>query len=177
MSYSHIVNIKFFTGHFGINMKQRHEICNHSWDHSNFKTLTNEESRSQIEKTQKAIEDAGGGSSASKTMRPPYGAINPKQKEFIRKELGYKIIGWNVDPLDWEKGRTAKQITTHITTHTKDGQVILAHDIHQRTIDAMQQTLRALKQKFTFQSVSRLGNFTEGGLASVIHCGCDSFFV
>jgi peptidoglycan-N-acetylglucosamine deacetylase len=160
-----------------VKAKQRHEICNHSWDHSNFKRLTNEQIRSQIEDTQKAIQNAGGGNAASKIMRPPYGSINPRQIEFIQRELGYKVIGWDVDPRDWEGGTTSEQIKIHITTRTKDGQVILVHDIHQRTINAMEETLKTLlKKNFTFQSVSRLGNFTRGGIASLIQCGCDVLY-
>ena len=113
--------------------KQNHEICNHSWDHPRFyykKTkLTDKEIRSQIEDTQKAIEDAGGKNSTSKIFRPPYGLIKDEQKKFIREELGYKIIGWNVDPTDW-KTISSEQITKNIVGSTKDGQVILAHDIH-----------------------------------------------
>ena len=156
--------------------KQQHEICNHSWKHSNFKQLTDREIRSEIEDTQKAVEDIVGAAKASKIVRPPYGAIKQKQKEFISKELGYKIIGWDVDPKDWSAGRTSKQITEHVTTFTKDGQVILAHDIHRRTIEAMPETLKTLKKKFTFNSVSKLGRFTEGGLAWGVQCGCDISF-
>lgn len=160
--------------------KQKHEICNHSWDHPKFyykKTkITDQETRSQIEDTQKAIEDAGGGNSASKIFRPPCGLIKDDQKKFIREELGYKIIGWNVDPTDW-KTISSEQITKNIVGSTKDGQVILAHDIHERTVKAMPETLKTLKKNFTFTTVSKLGNYTEGSLPYLIQCGCDGFFV
>jgi peptidoglycan/xylan/chitin deacetylase (PgdA/CDA1 family) len=159
-----------------VKARQGHEICNHSWNHANFKGLEDNNIRSQIEDTQKAIQDAGGGNAASKIVRPPYGSINKRQIDFIQRELGYKVIGWDIDPRDWEGGTNSEQIKRHITTRTKDGQVILLHDIHQRTINAMPETLRTLKQKFTFQSVSRLGNFTRGGIASLIQCGCNIFY-
>lgn len=159
--------------------KQQHEICNHSWDHPKFYSkdtkLTDKEIRSQIEDTEKAIEDAGGKNSASKIFRPPYGLVKDDQKKFIREELGYKIVGWNVDPTDW-KAISSKQITKNIVGSTKDGQVILAHDIHERTVKAMPETLETLKKKFAFTTVSKLGNYTEGGLSFLIQCGCDNFF-
>lgn len=160
--------------------RQQHEICNHSWDHPRFhykKTkLTDKEIRTQIEDTQKAIEDAGGKSSVAKIFRPPYGLIKDEQKKFIREELGYKVVGWNVDPTDW-KAISSEQITKNIVGSTKDGQVILAHDIHERTVNAMPETLKTLQKKFTFTTVSKLGNYTEGGLSFLIRCGCDGFIV
>lgn len=158
--------------------RQQHEICNHSWSHPlrGFRNLTDDQVRDEIVNTQRAIEDVVGASRAARIVRPPGGFASRSQREFIRRELGYRVVGWNIDPRDWQRGRTSRQITQHITTHTRDGHVILAHDIHQRTIDAMPETLRQLKEKFAFYSVSRLGNFTEGGLAVGIQCGCNASF-
>ena len=40
------------------------------------------------------------GNSAS-LMRPPYGSLTLGEKHWIHDELGYNIILWDVDPLDW----------------------------------------------------------------------------
>ena len=36
-------------------------------------------------------------------MRPPYGSITARQKKWINDEFGYRIILWDVDPLDWKR--------------------------------------------------------------------------
>lgn len=155
--------------------QQRHELCNHSWSHTSFKQLSDDKIRAEIEDTQKVIADTVGNGKASKIVRPPYGAVKQRQREFISRELGYKVVGWNVDPQDWKKGKTSKQIAQHILTHTRDGQVVLAHDIHQRTIDAMPDTLRTLKKKYGLLSLSRLGNFTTDALAWATEYAWDGF--
>lgn len=142
---------------------QQHEICNHSWSHPHFTELTNTQIREEIERTQRVIEDAAGNRSPSRIFRPPYGHIREDQKRFISQELGYRLIGWNVDSNDYLE-REPGRVTHNIMTQIRDRQVILAHDIHDHTIQAMPATFRALTQRgFTFQSVSRLGNFTHGG--------------
>ena len=49
-------------------------IQNHTWDHPDLTTRSNDEIRSQIRRTDNAIRDAGGGNSTC--VRPPYGATN-----------------------------------------------------------------------------------------------------
>jgi peptidoglycan/xylan/chitin deacetylase (PgdA/CDA1 family) len=63
---------------------------------------------------------------------------------------------WSVDPLDW-KDRSASLVTDRILKNTAPGAIILAHDIHQSTVDAMPATLDGLLSKgFKFATVSEL---------------------
>jgi hypothetical protein len=63
---------------------------------------------------------------------------------------------WDVDPLDW-KVRNAEHVKHEILKATVAGSIILSHDIHKTTVDAMPETLDGLLAKgFKFVTVSEL---------------------
>ena len=89
-------------------------------------------------------------------LRPPYGNISARQKKWINQEFGYKIILWDVDPLDWKRPGSSV-VCNRIVKMTRAGSIILAHDIHPGTIDAMPCVLDQLQAKgFKFVTVSEL---------------------
>ncbi len=118
-----------------------HEVGNHSWSHPFFTKMSESAVRSQLQRTHDAILQACG--AAPTTLRPPYGAITNSQKQWISRDFGYPTIMWSVDPLDW-KNRNATIVTQRIVSTASPGDIILAHDIHKSTIDAMPETLDAL---------------------------------
>ncbi len=132
-----------------------HEIGNHSWDHPNLGKMGDDAVRSQLNRTKDAVNAATGGK-ATDLMRPPYGSITSAQRRWFHDDLGYKIILWSVDPLDWRKPG-AEAITRRITEGTRNGGIVLAHDIHASTIAAMPATLDGLLAKgFKFVTVTQL---------------------
>jgi peptidoglycan/xylan/chitin deacetylase (PgdA/CDA1 family) len=89
-------------------------------------------------------------------MRPPYGSITARQKKWINSEFGYRIILWDVDPLDWKRPGPAV-VTSRIVRETRPGSIILSHDIHPGTIKAMPDTFDQLQAKgFKFVTISEL---------------------
>ena len=63
---------------------------------------------------------------------------------------------WSVDPLDWKRPGAAV-ITQRILGGARPGAIILSHDIHQQTIDAMRATLDELLAKgYKFVTISEL---------------------
>jgi peptidoglycan/xylan/chitin deacetylase (PgdA/CDA1 family) len=131
-----------------------HEIANHSWSHPQLTKLGEESVTDQLQKTHDVIKQTTG--IEAKVMRPPFGAFTPNQRSWANKKWGYKIIMWDVDPLDW-KVRNAEHVKSEILKRTVAGSIILAHDIHKTTVDAMPETLDGLVAKgFKFVSVSEL---------------------
>lgn len=133
-----------------------HEIGNHSWSHPNLALLSDDKVRSELQRTDDAIFQASG--IHPKLMRPPYGSLSAVrgQARWINKEFGYKIILWEVDPLDW-KYRNAAHVESEILKQTRSGAIILSHDIHATTVDAMPATLDQLLAKgYKFVTVSEL---------------------
>jgi peptidoglycan/xylan/chitin deacetylase (PgdA/CDA1 family) len=133
-----------------------HEIGNHSWSHPNFALMSDEKVRNELQSTDDAIFKASG--IHPKLMRPPYGSLSSLrgQAKWITKTFGYKIILWDVDPLDW-KIRNAAHVESEILKQTRSGSIVLSHDIHATTVDAMPATIDALIAKgFKFFTVSEL---------------------
>ena len=134
--------------------REGHEVGNHSWSHPNFGKMSDDGVRSQIRRTDDAIKSAIG--SSPTLLRPPYGSITARQKKWINQEFGYKIVLWDVDPLDWRRPGP-NVVCNRIVKNTRAGSIVLAHDIHPGTIDAMPCVLKELEEKgFKFVTVSEL---------------------
>jgi len=135
-------------------VREGHEIGNHSWSHPAFGKMRDESVRAELQKTDDAIRAAIG--LRPVLMRPPYGSITARQKKWINSEFGYRIILWDVDPLDWKRPGPAI-VTSRILRETRPGSIILSHDIHPGTIKAMPGTFDQLQAKgFKFVTVSEL---------------------
>src|SRR6266566_2856530 len=134
--------------------REGHEIGNHSWSHPNLAKTSEEAVRSQLRRTDDAIRSAIG--IRPTLLRPPYGSITAREKRWIHDEFGYRIILWDVDPYDWKRPGPAV-VRNRILKETLRGSIILSHDIHPGTIEAMPSTLDALEAKgFKFVTVSEL---------------------
>ena len=134
--------------------REGHEIGNHSWSHPNFGKMADESVRRQLQQTDDAIKNATG--KRPTLMRPPYGSITAREKRWIHDEFGYRIILWDVDPYDWKRPGPAV-VRNRILKETQPGSIVLSHDIHPGTIEAMPSTFDALEAKgFKFVTVSEL---------------------
>ena len=134
--------------------REGHEIGNHSWSHPNFGKMSDDGVRSQLQRTDDAIKSATG--SRPTLLRPPYGSITSREKRWIHDQFGYQIILWDVDPYDWKRPGPSV-VRNRILKETRPGSIVLSHDIHPGTIEAMPSTFDALEAKgFKFVTVSEL---------------------
>ncbi len=134
--------------------QEGHEIASHSWSHPQLNRKSDEEVRSQLKRTDDIIKSVTG--HRPTLFRPPYGALTNKQKKSIPDEYGYKIILWDVDPLDWKDPGPAA-VTNRILRETRAGSIILSHDIHKGTVEAMPATIdQLLAKNYKFVTVSEL---------------------
>jgi peptidoglycan-N-acetylglucosamine deacetylase len=134
--------------------REGHEIGNHSWSHPNLGKMADTGVRRELHRTEDIIRNATG--TRPTLLRPPYGSITSRQKHWIHDEFGYQIILWDVDPLDWKRpGPVA--VCNRILKAARPGSIILSHDIHPGTIEAMPSTFDQLDAKgFKFVTVSEL---------------------
>lgn len=134
--------------------REGHEIGNHSWSHPNFGKMSDDGVRSEVQRTDDAIKSATG--SRPTLLRPPYGSITAREKRWIHDQFGYQIILWDVDPYDWKRPGPSV-VRNRILKETRPGSIVLSHDIHPGTIEAMPSTFDALQAKgFKFVTVSEL---------------------
>jgi peptidoglycan/xylan/chitin deacetylase (PgdA/CDA1 family) len=131
-----------------------HEIANHSWSHPLLSKMNEAAVKDQIDRTHNVIKQTTGVTPT--LLRPPYGGFTVRQRAWANAVWNYKIILWDVDSLDW-KHRNPAKTESIIMAETKKGSIILCHDIHKTTVDAMPATLDALLAKgFKLVTVTEL---------------------
>ncbi len=131
-----------------------HEIGNHTYTHRLLSKLSDSEVRSDLSRCRDSVAKAAG--VRMRTMRPPYGGLLQRQREMVHSEFGYPTILWSVDPLDWKRPGPSV-VTSRILSGTTAGGIVLAHDLHSQTVDAMPATFDGLLRKgFKFVTVSQL---------------------
>ena len=129
-----------------------HELGNHTWNHKDLSTLSKEEGIQEIERTNDAIKSATGREST--VFRPPYGAINKQ----VQSSIASPTILWTIDTLDW-KSHNPDQIVKIVEENVKDGSIILMHDIHETSVEAIEPMLKYLKTEgYECVRVSELKN-------------------
>lgn len=127
-----------------------HQIGNHSWDHANLTKLSAAKVKSQLSRTDTAIKQATG--TKPTTFRAPYGAHNAT----VRSVAGRPLVHWSVDTLDW-KYKDAARLVKYVNAETRPGDIVLMHDIHRTTVDAVPGIIKALKARgFQFVTVDQL---------------------
>jgi len=145
----------------------RCEIIGHSWDHRNLSKLTSNEIKKELIDTSAVIESVTGVS--PKLYRPPYGAVSNTLKS-VSAELGYAIINWSIDPLDW-KNRNADMVYNAIMANMGNGAIVLSHDLYGSTADAMERVIPELISKgYQLVTVTELMYYSEKTLeAGVVY--------
>lgn len=137
--------------------EEGHEVANHTWAHPLLTGYGAEGVKSQLKRTHDAIEKACG--TAPILYRPPYGGARLTQRRSIMEDFGYPTILWDVDPLDWQPPRTVQKVYDRVLSMTKPGSIVLLHDIHETTVNAMPATLDVLIERgYKMVTVTQLIN-------------------
>ena len=138
-----------------------HEVGNHSVTHANLSRQSDAVLRKELQVAHNMILEMTG--VAPRTMRPPGGAIKNDQKKLMLKEFGYPTIMWSVDPEDWKKPGVSV-VTSRLLNGVKPGGILLVHDLHKSSVDAMPATLDALLSRgYKFVTVTELIMMDESG--------------
>lgn len=140
-----------------------HEIASHSWSHPDLSLLSLEKSQKEIQKTHEKIYEITG--MYPKIIRPPYGAYNDTVR-YAAYTCNEAIVTWSVDTLDW-KTRNAKAVYYSVMNSVSDGAIILCHDLHGTTVDAMEKVIPALiEEGYQLVTVSQLLSLRKGEIVA-----------
>jgi peptidoglycan/xylan/chitin deacetylase (PgdA/CDA1 family) len=135
-------------------VEEGHEIGNHTVTHGTLSRMSDESLLTELKNAHDQIVEACGVAPVS--MRPPGGAIKKDQKAFVLGELGYPTILWSVDPEDWKRPGPAV-VTSRLVNGASPGGILLVHDLHKPTVDAMPDTLdQLLAMGYEFVTISEL---------------------
>ena len=84
--------------------------------------------------------------------RPPYGAYN----NAVLNTVAMPAIMWSVDTLDWKTRNPSKTLES-VKKDTRNGSIILMHDIHAISIDAAAEAIDYLHSEgYRLVTVSEL---------------------
>lgn len=126
-----------------------HEVENHTWDHTELPRLTWSQQKWEVDQVD--LELVQWGLPESELMRPPYGSYDANTRT-----LGFPLIIWDVDPQDW-RGYSTSYIRQHVVANAKAGSIVLQHDIHINSVNAVPGIIDDLTARgFTFVTVEEL---------------------
>ena len=132
-----------------------HDLGNHSENHKQMSQLGMAECKEKIQKVHDKVKELTGKDMI--LFRPPYGDYNDTLID-AANELGYHVIQWDVDSLDW-KDYGADAIVSKVLDHEHlgNGTIVLMHNGAKYTKDALPRVISGLQEKgFEIVPISQL---------------------
>jgi peptidoglycan/xylan/chitin deacetylase (PgdA/CDA1 family) len=126
-------------------LDEGHILANHSFSHSVMTKLSKAQQQLELANTNLLIKKISGKNVAE--FRPPYGAKN-QQLVDVAKSEGMRSIMWNIDSMDWATP-VPQTIVDHVLKELekKKKGIILFHDIHKQSVQALPLLMTKLKEK------------------------------
>jgi len=117
-----------------------HELGNHGYKHQHHSKLTPDANKREISKTEEIVQRITG---IKTTMfAPPYGDLNDTVVD-TAEAMGYKVIMWSIDTIDWNT-KDYRKIQDRIEKKHHNGAIILMHPT-KVTIEALPKMIENLK--------------------------------
>ena len=127
------------------------EIGNHSWDHENMYNLSLDGVAQEFSQTDNALIEACG--QAATVARAPYGNLS----QDIIDTVGKPFFMWSLDSRDWDYKDVDKDYNEVMNGDLTDGTIILMHDIHEPSVQALLRIIPELIEKgYKLVTVSEL---------------------
>lgn len=130
-----------------------HEIENHSYEHPDFQKITKERMRSEINKTEEIFKKYG--IENKKMFRCPSGSYNEETLK-VADEMGYKVVQWDVDSLDWKETGQEYEYS-RVINNVKNGSIVLFHNNGKYTPANLDKIIKNLKnQGYEFKKIEEI---------------------
>ncbi len=124
-------------------IEQGSEIGSHSWGHGRLDELKTEQVLADLQSVTEQVYDTVG--REVDFMRPPYGCYSEAVVAAAR-ELNQHLVLWDVDPRDWEDP-PPEEIVAKIMNQTKPGSIIILHEGHKNTLQALPEIIQKLREQ------------------------------
>lgn len=129
-----------------------HEIGNHGENHKKQSQLNIEQNKREILKAEESIKNVTGVKTT--LFAPPYGDVN-KTVVDTAEGLGYKVIMWSIDTIDW-KTTDYSEIIKRVENKQHNGAIVLMHPT-EVTVKALPGLIKSLQNKgYEISSVSNV---------------------
>ncbi len=116
------------------------EVGNHTWNHKDLTSLSSQQVIEEVQTTNEIIQEAIGNKPT--VFRPPYGASNNE----VKASIEMPTVLWTIDTLDW-KTHDPNAVLENVKENIEDGSIILMHDIHETTVEAVELLLIYLEEE------------------------------
>lgn len=148
-------NVETYPGIFIREIKEGHEIGNHTFSHPNISQISIEHLKLEVSATERLFETLSG--RGTHLFRSPYSEDSEPDTQAEAKpvavlnDLGYLSIGMQIDPLDWQAPRVntiVERVMDQVDQHY--GNIVLLHDSggnRRSTVAALPIIIRQLKSK------------------------------
>ncbi|WEV74718.1 polysaccharide deacetylase family protein [Bifidobacterium sp. ESL0798] len=139
-------------------------VESHTWSHEDLPAIMqNHHERQQLDDTGEAIASATG--LPVSLVRPPHGAVDEASRTYIGQKTGAAVAVYGVDSYDWSNGATSASLTRKIMSQIEPGAIVLMHDIHPHTVEAVPGVIEKLKKKgYRFVTIPELtGEYPRAG--------------
>lgn len=136
-------------------VKAGYEIGSHGHKHVNYSSLSEAEMRKQILMAHTILKTST--QQTPSLLRLPNGDFDRRVLR-VADDLGYRVIQWDTDSLDWKNPGVAT-IVNRVVTKAHPGDIILMHasDSCRQTHEALPQIIDQLRAKgYAFKTVSEL---------------------
>ncbi|NLV20880.1 MAG: delta-lactam-biosynthetic de-N-acetylase [Syntrophomonadaceae bacterium] len=124
-----------------------HLVCNHSFNHPDFSTISQSKLNQEITSLENSYRDLTG-LEMDKYLRPPMGNFNSNSLKWT-KELGYTSVFWSMAWKDWDPQQQpgADYVYQHVMDNIHPGAVILMHAVSQSDTDALNRIITELQSQ------------------------------
>lgn len=136
------------------------EVANHSWAHTYYNKLSQEELINDVLQCNEVIKEVSGVEPA--VIRLPGGIIT----DAVRNSVKMPIISWSIDTLDWKTREATSTINAVLgeDVHIQDGDIVLMHELYVSTGEASKVIIQTLTNMgFQLVTVSELIQYRSGG--------------
>jgi peptidoglycan-N-acetylglucosamine deacetylase len=124
-----------------------HLIGNHSHHHAAMDGLLDDYFREDVRDAEESIQRSTG-ANPRPWFRCPFGSgMEDARVLGLLGELGYRHVGWDVDPRDWEEGRTRSEVCDRVLhgVEARGSSIVLMHAWPAVTAEALPEVLAGLR--------------------------------
>jgi peptidoglycan/xylan/chitin deacetylase (PgdA/CDA1 family) len=119
-------------------------VGNHSWSHPRLTDMPRWLAWVELARTESAIADELG--RRPRLFRAPY-ELHDAATDEVARSLGLTEVYWSVASGDDKIGATVAGVVRNVVAGLRPGAIVLMHDIHPWTVEALPTILRALRDR------------------------------
>jgi peptidoglycan/xylan/chitin deacetylase (PgdA/CDA1 family) len=149
--------------------RRGHVIANHTFNHRDLTTLTEEQAQNEIDGVNRLVEKVTG--RRTWLFRPPFGKIGGTARYLAKN--GYTTVMWSLDPLDWQTDdprEVVRRVVARLTEHPEGG-IIDLHDTNLATVEAFPLVMEWIEQENAERTAHGTPTFRVVGLEAFFERG------